>query len=73
MLQKHLNNHCGVLPLCKSVLLKALRFMLPEGNLHHLGQNRVLRRCLDTNEATTILTELHKEVGGGHFTTKIIV
>jgi len=51
----------------RRIALKALHFTLLEGNLHYLGHDRVLRQYLDLNEATIVLTKLHKEVRGGHF------
>jgi hypothetical protein len=57
----------------REITLKALHFMLLEGNLHYLGQDKVLRHYLNTNEAATILTKLHKGVGGGHFFGEITI
>jgi hypothetical protein len=57
----------------RRIALKALHFMLLKGNMHCLSQNRVLRCCLDVNEATIIFTWLHKGVGRGHFFVEIII
>ncbi len=53
--------------------LKALCFTLLEGNLHYLNQYKVLKCCVDTNEATIVLTKLHKWVGGSHFSVEITI
>jgi hypothetical protein len=57
----------------KTIALKALQFIFLEGNLHYFG----LTWCCDIVwmliEATTILIELHKGVGGGHFSANITV
>jgi hypothetical protein len=57
----------------KKIAPKALWSILLEGNLHYFGHDMVLWHCLDPNEATTILIELHKGVGGGHFSVNITV
>ncbi len=57
----------------RRIALKALYSMLLEGKLHYLGQDRVLRRYLELNEAITIITELHKGVGGSHFSIEITI
>jgi hypothetical protein len=47
--------------------------MLLKGNMHYLDQDKVLKCYLDPNETTTILTELHKGMGGSHLSTKITI
>jgi hypothetical protein len=54
-------------------MLRAICFMLLKGNMHYLDQDKVLKCYLDPNETTTILTELHKGMGGSHLSTKITI
>ena len=53
--------------------LKALPFTIIEGKLYQLGQDNVLRKCLDYNQGQVILKQLHDGPAGGHFATRITI
>jgi hypothetical protein len=57
----------------RHIALKALRFTLVDGKFHYLGQDTVLRHCLDVEEVAIVLTELHKGMGVNHFSIHITI
>ncbi len=54
-------------------MLKVLPFTIINGQLYKQVQDQILHQCLLDDEILVILWEMHKGVGGGHFSIDIII
>jgi hypothetical protein len=57
----------------RHIALKALKFTLVDGKFHYLGQDTILWHYLDLEEVAIVLNELHKGMGGSHFSIDITI
>jgi hypothetical protein len=56
----------------KNLKVRAVDYQLIVENLHKLGANNILRRCVMEHEQLIILAEEHKGIVGGHYAGKDI-
>jgi hypothetical protein len=57
----------------KKLVLKALTFTIIDGHFYKQRQDQIFYRCLRDGKISIILWEMHKGLGGRHFSTNIIV
>ncbi|KAH9313367.1 hypothetical protein KI387_028402, partial [Taxus chinensis] len=51
----------------KQLAIRVVPFMLISGDLHNLGCDKVLHRCVLEHECLTIIEEAHRGSAGGYY------